>query len=353
MRVTGIISGAMKVPMAIHIYRITLPLHYIDQKTKHWASWFDAKTNAMNMSPESLEVALTSDIIVLSRPITDDFLMARKYCEMLHSRGAKIVYETDDDLSNVYRDTSNGEGASSIPYLPYVDALTVTTEFLKNRMLEFCDKPIHVINNYVEVRFFAGASMRHKREYNDTINVLLVGTKTHQGDWRFAAEAIKRLTLENQNVRMLVAGYHPDYVEQGFHVDLIGSKPYNQYPTTLAEADIVVCAIDPDDPFNHCKSAVKAMEAWAAKRVIGHTTGGAAVVATDSVVYNPVVRHMRNGLICKHSVDGYYDAIKKLVEDDRLRKQLQRRGLLDIINNHNMATGYTHWVNAYKKVLRS
>lgn len=271
----------------------------------------------------------------------------------MQTNGAKVVYETDDDLTNIYRDTSNGEKASSIPYLQYVDAVTVTTEPLRQRTLEFCDKPVYVVNNYVETRFFSRTLKDHEREFTGTINVLLVGTRTHEHDWDLAAEAIQRLVSENPNVRMLVAGFQPSYIKKAHHIDFIGAKPYGYYPTTLAEADIVVCAIDPDDPFNHCKSAVKAMEAWAAKRAIGNTTGGAAVVATDSIVYNPVVKHRRNGLITQHTVDGYYSAIKELVEDEFLRRQLQRKGLLDVGRYHNISTGYKHWISIYKKILRS
>lgn len=66
MRVTGILSGAVKAPAAVHIYRITLPLHYIHENTDYTCGWVDAKSAAMSITPQELEVVLDSDIIVLA-----------------------------------------------------------------------------------------------------------------------------------------------------------------------------------------------------------------------------------------------------------------------------------------------
>jgi len=353
MRVIGILAGAVNRPRAVHIYRITLPFSFINKEEKHTAGWVDSKTSAINLTTDQLKYVINSDIITLGRPIAKDYVKVYEYIRFLKSKGARVVYETDDDLTEAYRDTSSGEGATCIPYLMYCDAVTVTTPYLKQRVSEFTDKPVYCINNYVEQNMFRSVSQNHKREFTGTTNILLIGTPTHENDWDLAYNAISRILDEYNDVRLLIGGFKPKYVVDNEKISFMPFRPYSAYPTMIAEADIVVAAIDPDDPFNHCKSAVKAMESWAAVRNIGNTIGGAAVVATESVVYNPVVTHMRNGILTKHSVDEYYNSIKTLIDDEFLRRKLQRRGYLDGIQRHSIASSYKNWISVYKKILRS
>ena len=352
MHITGMIAGEVKYPRAIHIYRLTMPLDYIRKNTRHTAWWVDAQT-LLNAEKSKVEEITKSDIIVLGRPIAKDYRAAYNYIELLRSKGAKIVYETDDDLTETYRDISGEAGATCLPYLPSVDALTVTTEALKTHLAQYTEKPIYVVNNYIDHKMFRKVLTGYKRKNTGTTNIMLVGTATHGSDWELAYMAISKILKERSDVKLLVGGFHPNYIPNAEQVEFLPWVSYVRYPTLLAEADIVVAAIDPEDKFNHSKSAVKAMEAWAAVRKIGNTIGGAAVVATDSVVYNGVVKHMKNGIIAQHDVDAYYNGIKLLLDDLFLRKEIQRRGYLDGIKNHSIMPGYRKWVSAYTNILRS
>lgn len=353
MRISGLLAGRVDYPRAIHIYRVTLPLSYINKEKKHQAGWTDSINSLFNLTKEQMKFLSTSDIIVLGRPVTKDYRAAYKYIQTLKEYGARVVYETDDDLTETYRDISNGKEASSIPYLPYVDAITVTTQPLADRLAQYTDRPIYVVNNYLEQSFFRKVSMSHKRINTGTTNIMLLGTMSHSTDWELAYLAISKILDEYPQSKLIMGGYKPEYVKREEQMGFIPYQAYLKYPTMLAEADIVVAAIDPEDKFNHCKSAVKAMEAWAAAREVGNTIGGAAVVATNSIVYNPVVTNMRNGILVNHTVDDYYNGIKFLLDNTQDREAMQRRGFLDGVKNHSMATGYTKWLSIYKRILRS
>lgn len=358
MRVTAVLPGAVRLPRAIHIYRVTMPFAKINESnSKHRMGWISSESAAVNLKSKELDALLGSDIIVLARPITNDQHIADSYCGMMKSRGALLVYETDDDLTNTYRDTSSGNvGATCLPFLKHCDAITVSTEPLRDLMRNFVgnEKPIYVLPNKIDHAFFNRRLEGYVRRNAGTFNIMLAGTRTHGGDWRYAAEAARMILQEYPHTKLLVGGFHPDYIGADDRVELLPFVQYHAYPTMLAEADVVVAAIDPDDGFNQCKSAVKALEAWAAVRTVGKkTVGGAAVIATDSVVYSGTVSHERNGLLVEHSVEGYYQALKRLIEEPLLRVELQRRGHLDLIKRHSIHSGWQAWLSAYHSIRRS
>jgi glycosyltransferase involved in cell wall biosynthesis len=349
-----VLPGAINVPRAIHIYRVTLPFSKINDHTKNKLGWVGSEAAAVNLNRNEMNAMLDSDIIVLARPITNDQHIADSYCALMKSRGALLVYETDDDLTNTYRDTSSGNvGATCLPFIRHCDAVTVSTEPLKQLLQNFSNRPIFVLPNKIDHTFFAKRLQGYQRKYKDTLNIMLAGTKTHGEDWRYAADAARLILAEYPNTRLLVGGFHPDYIGAADRVELLPFMPYHAYPTMLAETDIVIAAIDPNDGFNQCKSAVKALEAWAAVRPVGNrSVGGAAVIATDSVVYSNTVSHESNGLLVEHSVEGYHEALKRLIEEPSLRVSLQRRGYLDVIKRHGIYNGWSAWLSAYHAIRR-
>lgn len=355
MKILGILNGAVKLPRAVHIYRLTMPLNYINKQTKHSAYWASASSMAQLLAPE-IEKYIESDIIILGRMISDDLKAVGDYIAFVRSKGASIVYETDDDLTEEYRDISSGEGKTSIPFLQSagIDAFTVTTEYLARQVAKHSfGQPIYVLPNCIETNYWTAACRTYERKYSDTVNIMLVGTPTHGDDWILAHHAALRILDEYPNTRLLVGGYHPDYIGDDDRVIKMPYTEYAMYPTMLAEADIVMCAIDPNDPFNYSKSAVKAMESWAAQRKLNDNTyGGAAVIATNSVVYNGTVINERNGLLVDHNVDEYYLALNRLVGDERMRYRLQRTGMSDVAKKHSIKANYGKWVSAYNRIRR-
>jgi len=354
MRIAAVFPGPVERPRAIHIYRVTSPFNTIREKTKHEVSWISAMSVATDMTTKERDHLLSSDIIVMARPISDNPDQVFDFCKLLRSRGAKIVYETDDDLTELYRDISKGKGFTSKFFLYMADAVTVSTQPLADLMRTYTDKPIYVLPNYVDHTFFSKRVRGYKRKYPDTFNIMLTGTPTHGEDWTLAIEAIYRILEEYANTRLLVGGFHPDYIDKNDQIEFLPYVSYYAYPTMIAEADVVVAAIDPNDRFNDCKSAVKALESWAAKRKLPiGPAGGAAVIATKSKAYSATVKDHRNGLLVEHSVGAYYRAIKELIDNQKLRTSIQRRGWLDVSQKYSIVVGYRKWLSAYTRILRS
>lgn len=357
MRIVGINTGGMDIPRAIHIYRVTQPLGYINASTKHEAGWLDTEYIAHQASAAELEYLAKANILVVARPVAKNSADAKHYISSLrmHNRNALIVYETDDDLSNVYRDISDGERNSFIPYLPLVDGVTVSTAPLAKLVNNFTRKsaPIAVLPNYIDVELFNRLCYPTQDKTHTGVNIMFLGTATHGDDWDVANQAVQRVLAKYSDARLLVGGYHPDYIQESDQVRFLPFVEYRQYPLMLQQADIVIAAIDPDNQFNQSKSAVKAMESWASKRLVGKAYGGAAVIATDSVVYRGTVKNGVNGLLCKHTVEDYTAALTTLIENEALRHRIQIRGHHDVAKHHNIKTGYRKWLSFYNNLLRS
>jgi glycosyltransferase involved in cell wall biosynthesis len=352
MRLFGLLSGEASIPRAVNIYRVTLPFGYITKFTRHSAA-YDSSDNVQSYKKDKVKYLLGSDIIVINRSVNTSHQNVVDYIRLLKSKGAIVVYETDDDLTERYRDISFGKHATCEPYLFNCDAVTVTTDHLKSLVQQYTDKPCFVLPNSIEIKYWnAVCDIYERKEVG--FNVMLVGTPTHGDDWRLANDAMQAILDEYRDVQLLVAGFNPAYIEDRDRVKRLPFIEYVGYPTRMKEADIVLCAIDPDDVFNHSKSAVKAMEAWAAKRKLDNGEyGGAAVIATDSNVYRGTVTDGYDGLLVKHSVEGYYDAIKRLLDDGLLRQKLQKNGHRTVAKRHSITNNYKLWVSAYTQMLRS
>lgn len=355
MQIAGILSGASNIPQAVHVYRITMPLGYINKHTKHKAYWVSAQNCATDLTEVQFNTLLSSDIIVLGRMITNDVRGTHELLTLLASRGATLVYETDDDLTEEYRDISNGKQQDCIAFIkhPYVSAVTVSTPHLARQITKHnTGQPVFVRPNCIETSYWEAVSGKHEREHSGTFNIMLTGSPTHGDDWIPAYHGILRILDEHPEARLLVGGYQPEYVDDERIIPL-PFVPYYKYPTMLCEADVVVAAIDPNDPFNYSKSAVKAMEAWAAKRKLGSGGyGGAAVIATKSEVYHGTVKHAKNGLLSDHTEGAYYSNLKTLIDNPSLMERLQRRGRHDVIQKHSIHTQYTDWLSVYNKIRR-
>lgn len=330
------VLGASKFANAVNIYRITMPYTFARKHTTNQFGWCPAGTTD--------ERIMKSDIVVLQRAVTDSAEFARTAIKLFHNNGIKVVYELDDDLTGQYRDVAGGH--TCLPYLPIVDLITTSTEGLAEQVKQYTDKPVKVIPNYIDAGSFGSLALQHKRRYGNMLNIMLTGTPTHVTDWEPAYQAAVKITQEYPGVQLLFGGFKPDYAE-GI---MLQPVDYQFYPSILAEADIVIAAIDPDDRFNHSKSHIKVLESWSAERVLDNkATGGAAVIATDCNVYHDTVG--KCGILAQHTEESYYQALKELVENPFRLRQLQRDGLNCVRRKHLIQQHWREWVSAYGGLL--
>lgn len=261
-------------------------------------------------------------------------------------KGAKFVYETDDDLSGDYRDYGVAEWVEDT--VAFCDAVTVSTPHLK-KVMERHGKPVHVLRNFIDTEFYGAMSMGATRRA-DKVTIGLVGTSTHWPDWMQVAEPLKRIKADYPHVRVCCIAYRPEYLKEVTDL-FFGGLPFDLYPALLRQIDIRLCPLDTSDAFNRSKSSIAALEAMAAARPLGKRAGGAIPICSGNglKVYKDAIRHGHNGLLVK---DGdWYGAIASVLDDARYRRRLAMNGLRWVRRYRDIKVGAHLWGEVYREVV--
>lgn len=310
------------------VYRIQLPFHYAG------LDWVDL--------PNAPNVPANYDVYVLSRIWT----INPEADASIGDLPGRIVFDTDDDLSNPLVVTSVEDvllAESVARIVKLADAVTVTTPYLGKLYTERFGTPYHVLPNCIDLEMWKG----HTRD-DPALTIGIAGGDSHQVDWRLIEEPLHKVVREFPQVRVIVAGFLPDYLDQKW-VTYIPWGPYEVLPLMVRQFDIGLCPL-PVNSFNLCKSAIKALEYMASERPVNGKPGGACVLASNMPVYRRVVNNKSNGLLVKD--DEWYEAIKTVIEDKFLRWKLQQRGLRWVTKHRDVRKEARRWVNFYKTLTR-
>ena len=343
MNILGLIRESKSGIEPVSYYRVGLPLEAINRLTNHEATSYSQKSmasmfRACLQNDKDPAIALEGyDIVVLSRLFHEDG--AIEFIEGVHENGGIVVFDTDDDLSEDHRHI-DGRGWEFVNMIRYVDAVTVSTQHLARKVHEWVGRRAAVLPNHLHCKWFAEESLKHKKKF-DNLTIGVIGTKTHYNDWLYLEGVFERLSKKH-DVTILCAGFQPDYLEE---YEYLPPVPYAHYPRLMRQFDIVCCALDPDDMFNHAKSAIKALEAMCSARTIDGRVAGAVPVCTNMPVYNHVVSHNNTGLLVNN--DDWYEALDMLIQDSKIRRRLAYKGHRWVKNNRDITRSYKKWLSVY------
>ncbi len=290
------------------------------------------------------EVLLGKDIYVVSRLYTNTGLEG--FLDVIRSSGGKVVFDTDDDLTCDHRELGRGDEFKKMVGL--VDLVTTSTPHLSKKLESYTGYKPPVLYNHIDFNWFSRVSIETEKKV-DNLTIGLIGTASHEGDWGYPVEALKRIASEFPNVTIVVAGYMPPYLKDIENVVWLEPVLYESYPRLMRQFDIVCCSLDPDDEFNKSKSAIKSLEAMSAARVLSNgKVGGAVPVCTTMPVYRRAVSK-NNGILTDNA--RWYESIKSLVEDEQLRNKLAVQGYKWVKKNRDIKTGYKAWGKVYRNLV--
>jgi len=94
-----------------------------------------------------------------------------------------------------------------------------------------------------------------------------------------------------------------------------------------------------DTPFNRAKSEIKWLE-YSACRIPG--------IYSDLAAYHQKVAHGQTGLLVPNTRDGWFRAMKTLVEDRGLRHNLAERAQVAVLAQHTVERNARLWHEAYE-----
>jgi glycosyltransferase involved in cell wall biosynthesis len=223
--------------------------------------------------------------------------------------GAKIVYETDDDLTDGVRWL--GEGRRVEDAVKWADAVTVSTPHLGKVMEQF-GKPVYVLPNLIHTNWYEQQALKADRQLPG-ITVGLVGTRSHFFDWLIVVDALKEISAKFPQVSIVVGGYPAPFLHQIPNVHYIRPAPFPHYPMMLSQLDIRLCPIDTNDEFNKSKSGIAVLEAMAATRHLkGKHLGGCIPIATNCEQYQKKF-HEDEGLLVENTTAEWVEAIESFL----------------------------------------
>lgn len=154
--------------------------------------------------------------------------------------------------------------------LQLADAVTVSTEYLKECLLEIVPTAnIVVIPNAVDDEKFSLEPSYHQR---DKV-ILLRGGGSHKKDWEEYKNDIIKIMEEHPDYTLAVMGFHPEWLRQIKNVKYYRFTDIVTYFDTLVQLkpQLMIVPLQ-DTKFNRCKSNI----AW-----IEGTIAGAGVIATS------------------------------------------------------------------------
>lgn len=337
-------------PSGCEIYRGHMPMHFlkINGWVAHW-HYFENLWAEAQIDRSVWERLLQYDVFVFPRMYVNNeaaLLGISDLLALLRQAGKAIVYEVDDDFTNMDRKVIDGD---AIAIAKQADAITVTTPHLRKIMQKVTGRPAYVLPNSLDPGLWQGPRIEMKMP--PSLRIGLTGSITHERDWKVLMRVVPQIKRDFPDVQFVVGGFLPDYIDPDL-VTFVPPMPYGHYAHVIKNMDIVLAPVN-NDLFNMGKSPIKVVEGMGAARVLDDNLAGAAVIASDHPVYQLAIQHGRTGLLVKHEPDAWYEAIAQTIEDAALRHRLQREGYSWAWTKHDMSKNWRMWAKAYRKIISS
>lgn len=283
--------------------------------------------------------------------------IAEQWFASLKRAGKFVVYDADDDVftsQETHRRVElNWTGGKTFERLEaerweriwamqQCDGVTVSTQRLATIVRSFTDRPVIVVPNAIDLRWFRGVVASCQRQIPG-LTVGWAGGRRHDRDVEQMAEAWGRIAARYPDVRFVVQGWVPPVILEHVGRDRLAILPWmplETYPAGLAQIDIGCCAVA-DTPFNRAKSQIKAYE---------YAAAGAAVVA--SPFYEPLIESGWCGWIAR-TADEWTAALADLIERPSFRPIMAKRLLKTVERKHSLDGNLWRWPAAWATIQES
>jgi len=285
------------------------------------------------------------------------------FLQKIQERGKKYVIEVDDDLHNIpdwmpseeYHNTKWSLNKS----LEIANEIWVSTQALADAIGR--PEKTHVLPNLVDVNAFPKP---RQPDGNNPIRVLWAGSNWHDKDLEQLVEPVERLMAEyGDAVQFLFWGCLPEAFADfekvpGKNIATLRQKA--KYGTRLLYLDgvqfryyfdrmvgvtptIGLCPLT-DCKFNQSKSNLKFLE---------YSMAGAATVATRLTPYECVEDGKDGLLVNPGDTEGWYKAIKTLIDNQSLRKELVANAREKVCEQYSWQSQNKRnlWLDAFKRLV--
>jgi glycosyltransferase involved in cell wall biosynthesis len=254
-------------------------------------------------------------------------------CKMVEDKfGTKFILDVDDNMFAVKQDNigwwlymdhdKTWDLQTTILKASYV---TTTNEHLANVLRERREqKPdtVQIIPNYITLDY------KNEPKTHEGIKIGYFGGSSHYKDLHNTGviDAVRDIMNENKSVRFMSVGMPVEsYLPRKRYTYNDGARGHAWITEIYPQMnfDIAIAPLT-DDEFAKSKSNIKWQEASMMK---------AAVVATDVLPYQCIENGV-DGILVKNGKRTWYEALKKLVDDEEYRKTIAQNAYDRIQNDY-------------------
>lgn len=339
-------------------YRIHCPAKWIKKldlaevRTSDFR-WTEEKDKIHFPSIEELnDVAHWADIIVFQRH--DMLQHIATFCAIGEHFNMPVVLETDDNIDAVrpynpgYRGYHPGSEALLWGNLvtKKVNAITVTTQNLHDVHQEDCPDNVYILPNSLDMPW---REKTKKKVHDDgKIHMAWLGSAAHYENLKMIEEPVIEILKKHKNVVFHTMAMYGESVWADKKMKGIKSRIKRHKWTKLKEwpAFIASLGLDiglapaRDNKFNRAKSNLRYLE---------YSVNKTATVASPTECYS-CIKDGKTGLHASEPHE-WFEAMDKLITDEKLRKTIGKNAYNDLKTNYNMEKNAKMWVNAYQKIV--
>lgn len=282
------------------------------------------------------------DIVVVQRILPFlDLLLDR--CK---KHGIKVIYETDDDLLGVEKNSPSFEYVDRVRnqitnFINGADAITVTTPNLASKFDSNKTKIIH--NYYVNTVF----DIKKDIKKGGKLKLGYYGTLTHSKDLFLIKDVILRLKKSYDFDFEVIGGFNAeDNISEEWYdaielpLNNMCFEVFMPWLSKVANWDIALVPLE-NSKFNLGKSELKYIEL---------AVLGIPGIYSDMPVYSSVVENGVNGLLARDTEEWVHN-IEKLISDEYLRQYIRKNALDDVLENYSLEEVVTKWDDLFSKLI--
>lgn len=270
-------------------------------------------------------------------------------CKLVEDKyGTKFVLDVDDNLFAVKPDNigwwmhMNHETTWDLQTVVLKSTHLITTnEKLAAELRKRRDNPnsVFVVPNYIS------SDYKTKPDGHEYIRIGYFGGSSHYEDLHKTGviSALERLMHEFKDLRFVSVGMPvEDYLPKKRYEYNHGTRGHGWvnkiFPALNFDIAIAPLTVD---KFTECKSDIKWQESAMMK---------AAVVATDVRPYRETIRNNVDGLLVKNTEKDWYNALRKLVVNQKLREGLAQNAYDRVNKEFLIENNWTVFKDAIEKI---
>lgn len=293
--------------------------------------------------PRLPEIAESASIVILHRVAFDRHV--EKLFAAFRRRKALVILDADDFLydpaimswidSPDFKDPVRAalyrrELMRHRETLDHCDAVTVSTQHLADLIKPF-GKPVRVHRNAFSLEMLALSEKAFRERPRHPERVVIgyaSGTRTHDKDLAMIQPCLRSVLERFPQVELWLMGE----VDAGLNwggardrVHLLPWVPWRDLPARLAQVDINIAPLVPENPFNQAKSEIKFMES-ALVRV--------PTIASKTDAFCYAIQHGHNGFLAGDP-ESWQGLIENLIQDPEARRTVGEAAYQDVIARYN------------------